>query len=74
MKIAVLTPTRGRPLKLDDFIRSVLSKASDENVVFTFNYVDSDDPRIVAYKQYEEKIRGIGNENIYGEPMSVSKS
>jgi len=71
-KPAILTPTRGRPGRLDTFVASVFSTATIP--VFMFNYIDSDDPRIIAYRDYEQCYEKGHIINIYGEPKSVSQS
>ena len=54
MNIAILTPTRQRPGKLDRLIDSVYQTASDKNTIYMYNYIDDDDPRISQYKKNEE--------------------
>ena len=73
MNFAILTPTRQRPGRLDNFIRSVHDLAELKNRVYTYNYIDSDDPRIKAYDEYSNK-QPKNNYNCVGEPQSVSKS
>ena len=73
MNFAVLTPTRQRPGKLDNFISSVHGLAANKDRVYTFNYIDSDDPRQKAYEDYLRK-QPANNHNCTGEPQSVSKS
>jgi len=73
MKFAILTPSRQRPGRLDNFIQSVHGLANDKGRVFTYNYIDSDDPRIKAYEEYQHK-QPVNNINHIGEPQSVSKS
>ena len=73
MKFAILTPSRQRPGRLDNFIESVHGLANDKGRVFTYNYIDSDDPRIKAYEEYQRK-QPVNNINCIGEPQSVSKS
>ena len=73
MKFAILTPSRQRPGRLDSFIQSVHGLANDKGRVFTYNYIDSDDPRIKAYEEYQRK-QPVNNINCIGEPQSVSKS
>ena len=51
MNIAILTPTRQRPGKLDRLIDSVYQTASDKNTIYMYNYIDDDDPRISQYKK-----------------------
>lgn len=73
MKIAILTPSRARPGRLDSFIQSVYSTASDPSRVYCYNYIDSDDPRVSAYNDYSKK-QNQNSMNIIAEPQSVSKS
>jgi glycosyl transferase/beta-hydroxylase protein BlmF len=70
MKIAVLTPSRSRPGRLEGFLNSVHSLAHHKENIFTYNYVDDDDPRILAYKDLILE----NNEIIYGPAQSVSIS
>ena len=78
-KISILTPSRSRPSRLNDFVKSVyeMSKAP-ENLEF-LNYVDNDDPDIDSYKKIEKQITASSEckflfKNFYESPMSVSKS
>ena len=73
MQIAVLTPTRARPGRLDSFIQSVHGLAKNKERVYTYNYIDSDDPRIKAYDDYRNK-QPTNSTNVTGDPQSVSKS
>ena len=43
MNIAILTPTRQRPGKLDRLIDSVYQTASDKNTIYMYNYIDDDE-------------------------------
>jgi hypothetical protein len=43
--IAILTPTRARPGRLDTFVNSVYQTAANPERVFCYNYIDEDDPR-----------------------------
>ena len=72
-KIAILTPTRSRPGKLDTFIQSVYSTATHPERIFTYNYIDADDPRIKAYEEYTSRQHN-NSTNLIGEPQSVSIS
>ena len=54
MNIAILTPTRQRPGKLDRLIDSVYQTASDKNTIYMYNYIDDDDPRQSQYKKNED--------------------
>ena len=73
MKIAILTPSRQRPGKLERLIESIFKTSSNNKNIFCYNYIDNDDPRIHAYREYEQSIN-LNMLNIYGEPQSVSKS
>ena len=68
MKIAILTPTRGRPEGMKRLVETSKKMASDPDSVSHFFYVDSDDP---CYEQY---IVDSNSTCIFGEPQSVSKS
>ena len=77
--ITILTPSRNRPKRLDNFIRSVYDTADHPERIQILNYIDLDDPSIEEYKKLED---GYASElyellhfrNLYGPPMSVSKS
>ena len=71
--IAILTPTRARPGRLDTFIESVYATASNPERVFCYNYIDSDDPRQKAYEDYT-RTQPDNSTNILGESQSVSIS
>jgi glycosyl transferase/beta-hydroxylase protein BlmF len=71
--IAILTPTRARPGRLDTFIESVYATASNPERVFTYNYIDEDDPRQKAYEDYAAK-QHDNSTNLLGETQSVSIS
>jgi len=71
--IAILTPTRARPGRLDTFIESVYQTATNPERVFCYNYIDNDDPRQKAYEDYTDK-QPNNSTNIIGEPQSVSVS
>ena len=43
--IAILTPTRSRPGKLDTFINSIYQTAAKPERVMCWNYIDEDDRR-----------------------------
>ncbi len=73
MQIAVLTPSRARPGRLDNFIQSVHGLAKNKERVYTYNYIDSDDPRVKAYDDYRSK-QPTNSLNVTGDPQSVSKS
>jgi hypothetical protein len=73
MKFAILTPSRQRPGRLDNFIQSVHNLAKEKDRVYTYNYIDSDDPRVNAYIEYQRK-QPENNINHIGVPQSVSKS
>ena len=73
MNIAILTPTRQRPGKLDRLIASVYETASDKNSIRMYNYIDDDDPRQSRYKKNEES-KSQNVINVYDKPQSVSKS
>lgn len=72
MKIAILTPTRGRPDMMCRFIRSVLSTASGDDI-YCYNYIDDDDTFL---SEYQKKLSEFGDKviTIVREPQSVSKS
>lgn len=75
MKIAILTPTRGRPLRLNEFMNSVLGYAHSPDQVMMFNYIDHTDPKLEEYKSLlAGYYRPSSVVNVYGEEKSVSKS
>jgi hypothetical protein len=74
MNIAILTPSRQRPGKLDRLIDSVHETASDKNSIRLYNYIDTDDPRMQQYRNNEEKNFFPTVFNVYDKPQSVSKS
>jgi len=72
-KIAILTPTRARPGKLDTFLDSVYKTAANPERVFCWNYIDEDDPRQKAYEDYT-KTQHDNSCNLVAEQQSVSIS
>ena len=71
--IAILTPTRARPGRLDTFLESVYNTAEHPERVFCYNYIDDDDPRKKAYENYSAK-QHDNSTNLLGESQSVSIS
>ena len=71
--IAILTPTRARPGRLDTFLESVYNTAEYPERVFCYNYIDDDDPRKKAYENYLSK-QHDNSTNVLGESQSVSIS
>ena len=71
--IAILTPTRSRPGKLDTFINSIYQTAAKPERVMCWNYIDEDDPRTRAYEDYT-KTQHDNSCNLVGEQQSVSIS
>ena len=75
MNIAILTPSRQRPGKLDRLIDSVYETASKKNSIRMYNYIDTDDPRMQQYTN-----NNLASDfsptvfNVYDKPQSVSKS
>ena len=55
-QIAILTPTRGRPERMETFLRSVYDNASSASRVKNYFYVDSDDPSQISYAHLAEEI------------------
>ena len=77
--ISILTPTRGRPARLSQFIKSVYETATDRNRIEMLMYVDSDDEKKDAYMDYllfsqKEFADFLRVHIVFGEPKSVSKS
>ena len=77
--ISILTPTRGRPGRLGEFIKSVYETATDRLRIEMLMYVDSDDEAKDAYMDYllfsqKEFSEFLRVHIIFGEPKSVSKS
>jgi len=50
MKLAILTPTRGRPHRMKTFNDSVRSLANNNDNVIIYYYIDNDDPKLEEYK------------------------
>ncbi len=73
MRIAILTPSRGRPEKLSSFVKSVHSLANETSRVLTYTYVDNDDLKINSYKK-EAILFPDNNHLVIGPPQSVSIS
>jgi len=71
--IAILTPTRARPGRLDTFIESVYQTAANPERVFCWNYIDDDDPRVKAYTDYADR-QHDNSCNLISEKDSVSVS
>ena len=71
--IAILTPTRARPGRLDTFVNSVYDTASNPERVWMYNYIDEDDPRTKAYEDYARR-QHDNSTNLLGESQSVSIS
>jgi len=71
--IAILTPTRARPGRLDTFVNSVYETSANPERVFCYNYIDEDDPRSKAYDDYAE-MQHDNSTNLVGESQSVSLS
>ena len=71
--IAILTPTRARPGRLDTFIESIFQTASHPERVWAYNYIDEDDPRTKAYEDYAAR-QHDNSTNLLGEAQSVSLS
>lgn len=71
--IAILTPTRARPGRLDTFVNSVYATASNPERVWMYNYIDEDDPRTKAYEDYARR-QHDNSTNLLGESQSVSIS
>jgi len=57
MIIAILTPSRGRPEKLERFIKSVDKTSSTENTIYHFVGVDRNDPELETYLSSYKKTR-----------------
>lgn len=49
MKIAILCPSRGRPERFSDMLKSAMATAHDPNNVSVMLLVDRDDPRLADY-------------------------
>ena len=52
--ITILTPSRNRIKRLDNFIRSVYDTADHPERIQILNYIDLDDPSIEEYKKLED--------------------
>lgn len=73
MKLAILTPSRGRPDRLKTFHESVRSLTSENDLLNMYYYLDNDDSKLNEYNELN-----LSNvENTFfeiGEPISISKS
>lgn len=75
LKYSILTPSRNRPARLKTFVQSVYSLCAYPHNVEILVYVDTDDPAISQYKQFEWDTEIPHNvQFVYGEPVSISKS
>lgn len=77
--ISILTPSRNRSDRLDTFVRSIYETADHPERIEILNYIDNDDPSIKEYKEFEDSYVSefyelLNFRNLYGPPMSVSKS
>ena len=77
--ISILTPTRNRVSRLNDFILSVYQHTRKKGRVEMLMYVDDDDPSKQQYKEYSKhcqtEFRDMLNIHfVFGEAKSVSKS
>ena len=52
--ISILTPTRNRVNRLNDFIMSVYGHTRKKGRVEMLMYVDADDPSLPQYKEYDK--------------------
>ena len=70
---SILTPSRNRPDRLEQFIDSVFPLALMPENIEMLVYIDLDDPAIIEYRNLESRTP----HNVlftYGEHMSISKS
>lgn len=78
-KISILTPSRARSERLNNFIESIYKNCECPEIVEVLNYIDSDDEEISKYQKYENDFKNkypkfFNIKNYYLEPLSVSKS
>ena len=77
--ISILTPTRNRVSRLNDFIMSVYQHTRKKGRVEMLMYVDDDDPSKQQYKEYSKHCQTefadmLNIHFVFGEAKSVSKS
>lgn len=77
--ISILTPTRNRVSRLNDFIMSVYGHTRKKGRVEMLMYVDDDDPSLPQYKEYDKHCQTEFGEMlnihfVFGEAKSVSES
>ena len=75
MKIAILTPTRGRPSGLMRLYDSIASTISGNNRIVFVYYIDDDDEKLTEYKQLRfKKHKSIQVIHYYGERQIIAKT
>jgi len=77
--ISILTPTRQRPQRLEQFIKSVYQCSAEKDRVEMLMYVDADDPAKELYLDFFEHCQTEFHDFlrihfIFGAPKSVSQS
>ena len=77
--ISILTPTRNRVSRLNDFIMSVYQHTRKKGRVEMLMYVDDDDPSLPQYKEYDKHCQTefaemLNIHFIFDESKSVSES
>ena len=77
--ISILTPTRNRVRRLNDFIVSVYQHTRKKNRIEMLMYVDADDPSLPQYKEYSKHCQTefadfLRIHFVFGETKSVSQS
>ena len=77
--ISILTPTRNRVNRLNDFIMSVYGHTRKKGRVEMLMYVDADDPSLPQYKEYDKHCQTefadmLNIHFVFGESKSVSES
>ena len=77
--ISILTPTRNRVSRLNDFIMSVYQHTRKKGRVEMLMYVDDDDPSRQQYKEYNKHCQTefaemLNIHFVFGEAKSVSES
>lgn len=71
-RIAILTPTRGRPDNFSEFVQSVVDRAKNPDRVRVFGYVDSNDMTRIQYQRFAENNRNVTV--IVGPQVGVGKA
>ena len=71
LKYSILTPTRNRPHRLQEFVQSVYNLAHQPEHTEHLIYVDNDDPAIHLYRQLENVFADYDVHFVYGFPVTI---